>query len=91
MARSLPRWQVQDAKQRFSEVLRRVAREGPQAVTRHGQEVAVIIDMAEYRRLTGLDDGSDLLGFLATAPDLDGLDLERDARPARDVDLLAEE
>lgn len=46
-------WQVQEAKQRFSEVLRAVEQGGPQIITRHGQEIAVIIDMTEYRRLTG--------------------------------------
>jgi len=46
-------WQVQEAKQRFSEVLRAVANEGPQTITRHGEEVAVVIDINEYRRLTG--------------------------------------
>jgi prevent-host-death family protein len=44
-------WQVQEAKQRFSEVLREVERNGPQTITRHGEEVAVVIDIAEYRRL----------------------------------------
>lgn len=44
-------WQVQEAKQRFSEVLRAVASSGPQIITRHGQEIAVIIDTAEYHRL----------------------------------------
>jgi prevent-host-death family protein len=47
------RWQVQEAKQHLSEVLRAAEREGPQTVTRHGQEVAVIIDIDEYRRLAG--------------------------------------
>lgn len=46
-------WQVQEAKQRFSEVLRAVEHEGPQTITRHGQEVAVVIDIEDYRRLTG--------------------------------------
>jgi prevent-host-death family protein len=46
-------WQVQEAKQRFSEVLRAVEREGPQTITRHGEDVAVVVDIAEYRRLTG--------------------------------------
>lgn len=46
-------WQVQEAKQRFSEVLRAVEKDGPQTITRHGEEVAVVLDMAEYRRLTG--------------------------------------
>lgn len=46
------KWQVQEAKQRFSEVLRAVETEGPQTITRHGEEVAVILGIAEYRRLT---------------------------------------
>ena len=43
-------WQVQEAKQRFSEVLR-MAASHEQIVTRHGEEVAAIIDIEEYRRL----------------------------------------
>jgi prevent-host-death family protein len=45
-------WQVQEAKQRFSEVLRAVETDGPQTITRHGEEVAVVIDINEYRRLS---------------------------------------
>ena len=45
-------WQVQEAKQRFSEVLRAVQWHGPQTITRHGTEIAVVIDIDEYRRLT---------------------------------------
>lgn len=48
-------WQVQEAKQRFSELLRRVAHEGPQAVTRHGKEVAYVVDAAYFHRLTGVE------------------------------------
>jgi prevent-host-death family protein len=48
-------WQVQDAKQRLSELLRKAEAEGPQFVTRHGEEVAVVLDIAHYRRLTGVD------------------------------------
>ncbi|MEV0621055.1 type II toxin-antitoxin system Phd/YefM family antitoxin [Nonomuraea sp. NPDC050404] len=69
-------WQVQEAKQRFSEVLRRAHDEGPQIVTRHGQDVAVILDMEEYRQLTGKQ--SDFKEFLLSAPDLSLLDLSRD-------------
>ncbi|MGP3971109.1 type II toxin-antitoxin system Phd/YefM family antitoxin [Streptomyces sp. 6N223] len=49
------RWQVQTAKQRFSEVLREAATGEPQVVTRHGEEVAVVLDIREYRRLRGED------------------------------------
>lgn len=44
-------WQVQEAKQRFSEVLRAVEQDGAQIITRHGEEVAALIDIEEYRRL----------------------------------------
>ncbi len=47
-------WQVQEAKRQFSEVLRRAADEGGQIVTRHGVEVAAVVDIAEYRRLKEL-------------------------------------
>ena len=90
MGESLPHWQIQEAKQRFSEVLRRVATDGPQAVTRHGEEIAVILDMAEYRQLTGQHDQRDLLDFIASAPPLEELDLGRNDSPARAVDLSAE-
>ena len=46
------RWQVQEAKQRFSEVLRAVESDGPQTITRHGDEVAVVMDIKWFRKLT---------------------------------------
>ncbi|MGI8679644.1 MAG: type II toxin-antitoxin system Phd/YefM family antitoxin [Jatrophihabitans sp.] len=51
-------WQVQEAKQRFSELLRRAGSDGPQIVTKHGEEVAVVINFAEYRKLSGHTYGS---------------------------------
>ncbi|GAA3173409.1 type II toxin-antitoxin system Phd/YefM family antitoxin [Nonomuraea roseoviolacea] len=78
-------WQLQEAKQRFSEVVRRAHDEGPQIVTRHGEDVAVIIDMAEYRRLKG--DEPDFKEFLLSAPDLTELDLTRSKDLPREVDL----
>jgi prevent-host-death family protein len=46
-------WQVQEAKQRFSEVLRAAESGEPQILAKHGAEVAVVIDITEYRRLCG--------------------------------------
>ncbi|ONI87199.1 prevent-host-death protein [Saccharothrix sp. ALI-22-I] len=77
-------WQLQEAKQRFSELIRSVETDGPQFVTRHGEEVAVVIDIAEYRRLRG--GGEDFKAFLRAAPDLD-LEVDRSSMPARVVDL----
>jgi prevent-host-death family protein len=74
------RWQLQEAKQRFSELIRSVEADGPQVVTRHGQDVAVVISMAEYRHLR--HEGEDFKAFLRSAPDLD-LEINRSAQPAR--------
>ena len=80
------KWQLQEAKQRFSEVVRRAHDEGPQIVTRHGQDVAVILDMEEYRQLKG--EQPDFKEFLLSGPDLSALDLTRDKSTAmRDLDF----
>ena len=70
-------WQVQDAKQRFSEVIRAAHDEGPQVVTRHGHEVAVVIDIADYRRLKG--ETIEFKEYLRLGPAFDDLDLTRSA------------
>jgi len=44
-------WPVQDAKARFSELLEASVKRGPQMVTKHGAETAVVISVAEWRRL----------------------------------------
>jgi prevent-host-death family protein len=88
-------WQIQEAKQRFSEVIRAVGRDGPQVITRHGEDVAVIVDMAEYRRLTGpaRDVRQVLLGPPRLDDDviavLDEIEAERQQDLGRDVDLEA--
>ncbi|MGP9813690.1 type II toxin-antitoxin system Phd/YefM family antitoxin [Rhodopseudomonas sp. NSM] len=47
-------WSVQDAKNRFSEVVE-AARRSPQIVIKRGQPVVVVMDVAEYKRLRQLD------------------------------------
>jgi antitoxin Phd len=44
-------WPVQDAKARFSELLNACVSEGPQVVTRRGAETAVLVPIAEWKRL----------------------------------------
>jgi prevent-host-death family protein len=68
-------WQLQAAKQRFSELVRRAQREGSQVVTKRGREAVVVVSAEEYRRLKG--PGDNLIGFLRSAPDFDLLDLRR--------------
>jgi prevent-host-death family protein len=78
------RWQLQEAKQRFSELIRSVEADGPQVVTRHGEDVAVVISIAEYRHLR--HEGENFKAFLQSAPDLD-LEINRPASPTRLVSL----
>jgi antitoxin Phd len=47
-------WPVQDAKARFSEFLETCVREGPQIVTRRGEETAVLVPIQEWKRLCQL-------------------------------------
>jgi prevent-host-death family protein len=78
-------WQLQAAKQRFSELVERAQSEGPQVVTKHGREAVVIVSFDEYRRLTGT--GDDVVEFLRSAPDFDLLDLRRVDDVGRHLDL----
>jgi antitoxin Phd len=80
-------WQVQEAKQRFSEVLRRAKTEGPQIVTKHGEDVAVVVDIDEYHRLTAPP--LDFKEFLLSIPkgDDDIFDQPRTVDTHRDIDF----
>ncbi len=88
-------WQLQEAKQRFSELVRRAEREGPQVVTRHGEEVVVVVPAEEWRRMSGRDGGEKMSfkEFLMSAPE--GLEMIIPERPKddypREVDLGEED
>jgi prevent-host-death family protein len=77
-------WQLQEAKQKFSEVVRRALTSGPQVVTRHGRATVVVVSAEDYGRLRG---GAGFKEFLRTAPDLSRLGIRRDRRPGRRVTL----
>lgn len=82
----MKRWQIQDAKARFSELIRAV-RSGPQDITYHGESVAVVLSRAEFDRLSTA--GESLAAFMQRSPlyDLDTLEFERDKSNPRDVAL----
>jgi prevent-host-death family protein len=44
-------WQLQAAKAKFSELVRKAVDEGPQIVTRHGKDAVVVVSFEEYRKL----------------------------------------
>lgn len=79
-------WKLEDAKARFSEVVRRAQAVGPQRVTVRGEPAVVIIDAAELERLVPSEARPPLVEFLEGLG-LDELDLTRERDPGRDVDL----
>lgn len=76
-------WKLQDAKNHFSELVNRSLTEGPQIVTRRGEEAVVILAAPEYRRLV---ERPSLFEVLRTAPRGEPLDMERTLEPIRDLD-----
>lgn len=80
------RWSVAEAKARLSELLDHALNDGPQAITRRGREIVVVVSTEEWHRKTSRS-GS-LAEFLAVSP-LRGsdLDIERVDAPARDAVL----
>jgi prevent-host-death family protein len=82
------RWRLQDAKARFSELVRLVRSEGPQHVTIHGREEVVVISAEEFRRLRGTLTGEALIAAMRASPDRDiELAPTRGPLPVRDVNL----
>lgn len=80
-------WQVQEAKQRFSELVRRTLEDGPQVVTRHGEDVVVVIAARDFRRVGA--DAPNFAEFLLAGPDLRALELDRPESMPRAPDLGA--
>ncbi len=79
---------LQDAKARFSEVVRRARNEGPQHVTVHGRDEVVILSADEFHRLQGHQTGEALIAALQASPFRDTeIAPARERLPVRDVEL----
>lgn len=87
---TLRTWKLQDAKARFSELVRTVRTEGPQRVTVHGRDAVVVLSAEEYAKLATppAPERPNLREFLLNSP-LRDLDFEFPSvrSPVRDVDL----
>jgi prevent-host-death family protein len=79
-------WQLQEAKNKFSNLVDKARHDGPQVVTKHGKESVVIIAIEDYQKLN--KQPSDLVSFFKKSP-LSGinLDLARDKSSSRDIEL----
>jgi prevent-host-death family protein len=82
------RWRLQDAKARFSELVRMAHSEGPQLVTLHGRDAVVVVDAGEFQRLKGGRTGQLLVDALQASPHRETeLAPPRSAMPVRAVEL----
>ena len=70
-------WQLQEAKSKFSYVVNQALKKGPQIITRHGKEVAVIMSIDQYRKIT--KPHRPLIDLLLDSPLINsGIEIERD-------------
>lgn len=79
-------WQLQEAKARLSEVIRKAENEGPQGITLHGQPAAVVISSQGYRKLK--HSHANFVDFMRSSP-LAGvkMNFEREQTLTRKVDI----
>jgi prevent-host-death family protein len=78
-------WQVHTAKARFSELLQRAESEGPQVITRHGKEAAVLLSAEDYHKLEAAK--PDFKEYLLSGPKIDELDITRENDRGREIEL----
>jgi prevent-host-death family protein len=78
-------WQVQEAKTRLSEVIEEARGSGPQIITRHGRERAVLLSIEDYRALTAHK--PDLKTYLLSGPKVDSFEIEYDRDTGREIEL----
>src|SRR5208282_3782127 len=83
----MERWKLEDAKARFSEVVRLAGTAGPQLVTVRGREAAVILAPEEYKRLLPKQKGELPLSRFLKGLGLSALNVEREMDPGRDIAL----
>jgi prevent-host-death family protein len=68
-------WQIQDAKNKLSEVIARALKHGPQLITKHGEKTVVVISYTEYESLRKTQ--GKLSDFFRASP-LANVELKRD-------------
>ncbi len=78
-------WQLQQAKTRLSELIEEAHSVGPQIITRHGAERAVLLSIEDYRALTAHK--PNLKDYLLGGPKVDTFEIERERDMGREVSL----
>jgi prevent-host-death family protein len=79
-------WQLQDAKNRFSNLVEKAQHTGPQVVTKHGKDAVVVLSMDEYKKL--IKPKMNLVNFFQNSPLANiEFDLTRNKEIPRDIEL----
>jgi prevent-host-death family protein len=80
-------WQLQEAKNKLSQLIKLAGRGNPQVITVHGKAAAVLLSAEAYEKLTSPPVGS--LSSALLAPDIGGedLDFSRDRDTGREIAL----
>ena len=77
-------WQLQEAKNKLSEVVKRATSEGPQTISRRGVPIAVVISAQEFHRS---ERAGSLVDFFGQSP-LHGIDLDLERHPDYGRDIV---
>ena len=79
-------WQLQDAKNKFSNLVDKAQNFGPQIVTKHGEEAVVVLSISEYKKL--VKPKINIIKFFQKSPlsDLD-IDFKREKELPREITL----
>ena len=78
-------WQLQQAKTRLSEVIEEAHTRGPQIITRHGAERAVVLSIGDYLALVAHK--PNLIEYLLSGPKVEGFLIEPSRDMGREIDL----
>jgi prevent-host-death family protein len=78
-------WQVQEAKARLSELIDDANTDGPQIITRHGSEHAVVLSVEDYRALSARQES--LRDYLLGGPKVDSFEVKRSRDTGRTIAL----
>ena len=81
----MARWQVQEAKMRLSQLIEEAQSKGPQMITRHGVDRAVVVSIEDFRSLTA--DKPDLRSYLLGGPKVDDFQVRRSRDTGREIRL----
>jgi len=81
-------WQLQEAKARFSELVRAARESGPQTVTVRGEPAVVVLSQRQYKVLRSRADHVSFTALMRSSPLVGmALEIQRDTSPVRDTTL----